>query len=423
MNKYPTIDLQISHLIKYKNIHVSDEYKVERFLKMVPYEKSIKEIKPMLLNYRNDKKKYPISEWDDIEDLYYNYLNQSKLILSDIIKTENKMKAILIYLLQKEDKYKVYITDVPRFMEDNYRYYGHKYNKRKDEIKEFILNEKFYLVINALGFRELINLIFKVIYMKDEVLYNSFIEEFITGDLVLKKVSKMNKKNDIKIFEQPLTFKECLMQSNHTYYNEIVNLRIEEKNSILYEIKYQLEEFMNNIETEIKFTTSSQFLKLKFVIENLLKISISNNKLGNFFYKGDVCVNEMIAIYKKDKKLEPLKINLVAKYVSVSLTLFSLQNAEFSKGTVDSLFECATPGSYIFGLRQKLCVESSNQNLKKYLQIMADVRNSIAHGGTFIIPLFKNHDGDLRLIFVKQYLQGEELLKIKEGRHYYRLRK
>lgn len=425
MNKYPTIDMQIYHLKNDKNIQIKDEPRVMSFLKEISYEKSIKEIKPMFSKYVDDTKIYPQTEWDDIEQLYYNYLNQSKSMLSDIIKIENKMKSILIYLLQIEEKYKIYITDVPRFMEENYKYYERKYQKNKSQIKSVILNEKFYLVVNALGFKELINLIFQKIYTNDKVLYESFIADFLEGDKVLKKVSDLNKgkQNITKLFDQPLTFKECIAYKNHSYYNPILNTREQDIMKIAYEIEVQVQNFLHNMKTEVKFTTSSQFTELKLLIEDTLKINISNNKLGNFFYEGEINVNEIIADYKENKILDVKKIGLVAKYVSVSITLFAISTREYSSKEIDVLLKKAEPGEFIHELNLKVNVEHKNRNLKKYLKILADVRNSIAHGGTFIIPLFKDYDGDLRVTFAKQYLGDEDLKKIIEGRRYYRINK
>lgn len=425
MNKYPTIEMQIKHLQNDKNIIIDNEDEVKVFLLNVPYEKSIKEIKPMILNYSNGNKHYPRKKWSNIEEIYNSCLKQSKIILGDVIEVENRIKSTLIYALQADEKYKNYIKKIPNFLSENLGFYSRKYGKEKDEVSEYILNEKFYLVINAMGFKELINLIFKEIYKSDKLLYQDFLNQFLNNDLVLQNASNfnINKIEVNSLFENELTFNECLSQSNHIYYKDVLDLKQSHMDSISLEIVTQIKCFLQNIEIEKKFKQSAPFLSLKEKFVNAYNLDITDTKFANFFYEGELTANTIIKKYKETKEFEVENINEVAVYVSKALALYAMSRSFIEERELKALLAQEYISGYLFDLKKVSIEKKQNENLKKYLKILADVRNSVAHGGTFIIPLFKDHDGDLRLFFAKQYLEEKDLIKLKQGRHYYRYNK
>lgn len=424
MNKYPSIELQLKHLKNKKNIKITDEEKVKKFLSSIPYEKSIKEIKPMLAEYSETSRIYPKIDWDDVENQYIDYSEESLQLLAKILKVENKIKSNLIYLLQNNEEYKNYIIEIPTFFNEKLDYFAQKYNIKKPDIKQYLLDEKFYIIVNSLGFKELIRMIFSKIYKSNRELYNELLVIIISENEELEKIanSKIRKEtlNNLPLFAKELTFAECINENKHVYYTDILQMHKRKEDKINKIILDKLLSYFSNIKAEGKFTNSPEFKELRAEIIEILQINISNSKLGDFLYIGEKNIKQVIAEYKDTKVYDQQKLNEIIKCCSTSILLYSLSREKNAVNVKWSLFRLEGSRGHAYDYKKRVHSEVKNQNIKKYLEILADIRNSVAHGGTYIIPLFNNYDGDLRVAFAENNLDSKKVDKLKKAREYFR---
>lgn len=450
MEKHPSIKEQMMHLKNEKKIHIRNDEKVINFLKCVPYEMSIKEIKPLLAVYNQENKTYQSVSWKKVEKLYKKCKKISIKEFERILNIENNLKAILIYKLQRDDYYKEHFNKTPKHFNDNKSFFIKKYNQDEASIHSYMVENKFYTLINMMGFKSIIDYVFTDLFKENKLLYDEIVEELLDNNIDLNKISfeyKINLK-DHRLLEKETTenktITSAIAKSQDLYFKSLFALEMEKYNNLNEDLKKLAIEYYMQIDNEPKFTNYSGFHEFVRNLNEENDCKFSNSKIGDILYNTEFEFKSIIMNIKDIRKRYSLvevtsyigeveqeqkqllcdEIEKISKVILIYIMMHA-SNESMMKKIVDitspenPLFD----EQLIIDTKNSLDEEYRNKNLKKYLLILADIRNSIAHGGTFIIPLFTDYDDKLREIYIHDNIPPNLANKILDAKLYFRSRK
>lgn len=375
MNKYSSIKDQLKYL-KDINLKTIDELALENFLWDVPFQRSINQLKFYYSKSDIEYKDASCFSRRDSQELIMQYselLNDSHMMLNNILIFENKIKNALFFDLLEVYKWNqaLYSTLILSILQrtKKARQFAFPDSEELDaQTIQELYREKIYKIINASSLKEL----------------RDIIEELNEASVELSNLSKIveeNIKTTTKMIDN--SKKECANLLGHD-------------SKISSEAKYNIELI---IRTDFVYVFSEALINNTYPIDIINHSStrlignISKTKIKKFFkenysdlsdFKEQINADQLKSKLRKEIERNKVFTKLVIMFVEENCNeiyrLLALSNSE-------TTCDVASYRNRLYETK-----EVSHHILIKKLAIVSSFRNTISHGNTLLITIKPRKD-------------------------------